>query len=187
MARVFQQTARVPLSLLLCTFVPRYGSKRSFKTAINYQTRLALSSKSPCSTRSNPQQRPPFRGSNSGSPTANSLAQSSGETAESAAGAVQTSDEASGNINSAAAAADELISSLADISRQLSEGFDLALQTRVDPTVDACARCGKFADVCPVTTLSEVKAEPKCFQRHRPTGSGKAKERARPLASAERC
>jgi hypothetical protein len=39
----------------------------------------------------------------------------------------------------------------------------------------------------PVTTLSEVKAEPKCFQRHQPTGSGKAKERARPLASAERC
>jgi methyl-accepting chemotaxis protein len=57
--------------------------------------------------------------------TANSLAQSSGETAESAAGAVQTSDEASGNINSAAAATEELIRSIAEISRQLGHANEL--------------------------------------------------------------
>ena len=45
--------------------------------------------------------------------------QSSGETAKSATGAVQTSDEASGNVEAAAATAKELMSSIAEISRQL--------------------------------------------------------------------
>ncbi len=57
--------------------------------------------------------------------TATSLAQSSGETAERATGAVQTSDEASGNVEAAAATAEELMSSIAEISRQLGDATDL--------------------------------------------------------------
>jgi methyl-accepting chemotaxis protein len=57
--------------------------------------------------------------------TATSLAQSSGETAEQAAGAVQASNEASGNVDAAAATADELTSSIAEISRQLGNATEL--------------------------------------------------------------
>jgi methyl-accepting chemotaxis protein len=57
--------------------------------------------------------------------TANSLARSSGETADRAAGAVQASDQASGNINSAASAAVELMSSIGEISRQLCQATEL--------------------------------------------------------------
>jgi methyl-accepting chemotaxis protein len=57
--------------------------------------------------------------------TANSLAHSSGESAERAAGAVQTSDEVSGNFDSVAATAEELTSSIAEISRQLGRATEL--------------------------------------------------------------
>ena len=57
--------------------------------------------------------------------TATSLAKSSGETAERAAGAVQTSDEASGNVDAAAATAEELMSSIAEVSRQLGHASEL--------------------------------------------------------------
>jgi methyl-accepting chemotaxis protein len=57
--------------------------------------------------------------------TATSLAQSSGETAERATGAVQTSNEASGNVDAAAATAEELTSSIAEISRQLAHATEL--------------------------------------------------------------
>ena len=57
--------------------------------------------------------------------TATSLAQSSGETAKRATGAVQTSDEASGNVDAAAATAEELMSSIAEISRQLGDATEL--------------------------------------------------------------
>jgi methyl-accepting chemotaxis protein len=53
--------------------------------------------------------------------TATTLAQSSGETAERATGAVQTSNEASGNVEVAAATAEELMGSIAEISRQLGD------------------------------------------------------------------
>jgi methyl-accepting chemotaxis protein len=57
--------------------------------------------------------------------TATTLAQSSGETAKRATGAVQTSDEASGNIEAAAAAAEELMTSIEEISRQLGDATGL--------------------------------------------------------------
>ena len=50
---------------------------------------------------------------------------SSGETSHRAAGAVQTSNEASANVGAAAAAADELLSSIAEISRQLRQATEL--------------------------------------------------------------
>jgi methyl-accepting chemotaxis protein len=56
---------------------------------------------------------------------ATSLAKSSGETAERATGAVQTSDEASGNVDAAATTAQELMSSIAEVSRQLSYASEL--------------------------------------------------------------
>jgi heterodisulfide reductase subunit D len=43
----------------------------------------------------------------------------------------------------------------------MSESFELALQARVDSMVDACTRCGKCVEVCPVTTPGGVTAEPK--------------------------
>jgi methyl-accepting chemotaxis protein len=57
--------------------------------------------------------------------TATSLAQSSGENAERAPGAVQSSNEASGNVEAAAATAVELTSSIAEISRQLGRATEL--------------------------------------------------------------
>jgi methyl-accepting chemotaxis protein len=56
---------------------------------------------------------------------ATAFSQSSGETAKSAAGAVQTSDQASGNVEAAAAAAKELMSSIAEISQQLGNATGL--------------------------------------------------------------
>lgn len=43
----------------------------------------------------------------------------------------------------------------------MSESFELALEARVDAMVDACTRCGKCVDACPVTTPGGVTAEPK--------------------------
>lgn len=57
--------------------------------------------------------------------TATTLVQSSGETAKKATGALQTSDEASGNVEAAASAAEELMSSIAEISRQLGNATGL--------------------------------------------------------------
>jgi methyl-accepting chemotaxis protein len=56
---------------------------------------------------------------------ARTLAQSSGVTAKRATGAVQTSVEASGNVESAATAAEKLMSSIAEISRQLGDATGL--------------------------------------------------------------
>ena len=33
----------------------------------------------------------------------------------------------------------------------MAETFESALQARVDDMVDACTRCGKCVEVCPVT------------------------------------
>ena len=57
--------------------------------------------------------------------TATNLAKSSGETAERATDAVPTSDEACGNVDAAAATADALMSSIAEVSRQLSHTCEL--------------------------------------------------------------
>jgi methyl-accepting chemotaxis protein len=57
--------------------------------------------------------------------TATGLAQISGDTAERTRGAVQTSDQASGNVGAAAFAAEELMSSIAEISRQLGRATEL--------------------------------------------------------------
>jgi Fe-S oxidoreductase len=42
----------------------------------------------------------------------------------------------------------------------MSETFETALAARVDAMVDACTRCGKCVEVCPVTGPGGVKAEP---------------------------
>jgi methyl-accepting chemotaxis protein len=57
--------------------------------------------------------------------TAKELSASSGETSHRAAGAVHASNEASTNVGAAAAAANELLSSIAEISRQLSQATEL--------------------------------------------------------------
>jgi methyl-accepting chemotaxis protein len=57
--------------------------------------------------------------------TATGLAKSSGETAERATDAVQTSDTASGNVDAAAATAEALITSIAEVSRQLGYASEL--------------------------------------------------------------
>jgi methyl-accepting chemotaxis protein len=57
--------------------------------------------------------------------TAGSLAQSSGETAARASGAVHTSEEAAVNVGAAAAAAAQLMTSIGDISRQLGRATEL--------------------------------------------------------------
>jgi len=43
----------------------------------------------------------------------------------------------------------------------MSESFETALQDRVGTMLDACTRCGKCVEVCPVTTPGGVTAEPK--------------------------
>jgi NO-binding membrane sensor protein with MHYT domain/methyl-accepting chemotaxis protein len=57
--------------------------------------------------------------------TAKALSASSGETSQRAAGAVHASNEASANVGAAAAAANELLSSIAEISRQLTQATEL--------------------------------------------------------------
>ena len=42
----------------------------------------------------------------------------------------------------------------------MSDTFEAALAGRVDAMVDACTRCGKCVEVCPVTTPGGVNAEP---------------------------
>jgi heterodisulfide reductase subunit D len=42
----------------------------------------------------------------------------------------------------------------------VAETFESALQARVDGMVDACTRCGKCVEVCPVTGPAGVTAEP---------------------------
>ena len=56
---------------------------------------------------------------------ATALSNSSGDTSERAAGAVQTSNEASANMTAAAGAAEELIASIAEIGRQISQAAQL--------------------------------------------------------------
>jgi heterodisulfide reductase subunit D len=43
----------------------------------------------------------------------------------------------------------------------MSESFEVALEARVDAMVNACTRCGKCVEACPVTTPGGVAAEPK--------------------------
>jgi heterodisulfide reductase subunit D len=43
----------------------------------------------------------------------------------------------------------------------MSESFEAALSERVDAMVEACTRCGKCVEVCPVTGPGGVKAEPR--------------------------
>ncbi|HKA82126.1 MAG TPA: MHYT domain-containing protein [Xanthobacteraceae bacterium] len=57
--------------------------------------------------------------------TAKALSASSGETSQRAAGAVHASNEASANVGAAAAAANQLLSSIAEISRQLTQATEL--------------------------------------------------------------
>jgi len=57
--------------------------------------------------------------------TATALSTSSGETSQRAAGAVHASNEASANVGAAAAAANQLLSSIAEISRQLTQATEL--------------------------------------------------------------
>jgi methyl-accepting chemotaxis protein len=57
--------------------------------------------------------------------TAKALSASSGETSQRAASAVHASNEASANVGAAAAAANELLSSIAEISRQLTQATEL--------------------------------------------------------------
>jgi methyl-accepting chemotaxis protein len=57
--------------------------------------------------------------------TATALSTFSGDTSRRAAGAVDTSNEASANVSAAATAAEELLTSIAEIGRQLAEATDL--------------------------------------------------------------
>jgi methyl-accepting chemotaxis protein len=57
--------------------------------------------------------------------TATALATSSGDTSQRAAGAVHASNEASANVGAAAAAANQLLSSIAEVSRQLTQATEL--------------------------------------------------------------
>src|SRR3984885_8512808 len=42
----------------------------------------------------------------------------------------------------------------------MAETFESALQGRIDDMADACTRCGKCVEVCPVTGPGGVKADP---------------------------
>jgi len=88
--------------------------------------------------------------------TATSLAQSSGETAQKATGAVQTSDQASGNVEAAAATTEELMSSIAEISRQLGHTTDLVrvaandshtMNQEIGGLTEAAQEIGEVADL----------------------------------------
>ena len=41
----------------------------------------------------------------------------------------------------------------------MTESFELALQERVNTMIDACTRCGKCVEVCPVTEPAGLSAE----------------------------
>jgi heterodisulfide reductase subunit D len=43
----------------------------------------------------------------------------------------------------------------------MTDSFEAALAERVDTMIDACTRCGKCVEVCPVTGPGEVNAEPR--------------------------
>ena len=43
----------------------------------------------------------------------------------------------------------------------MAETFEAALQERIDTMVDACTRCGKCVEVCPITAPAGVTAEPR--------------------------
>ena len=60
------------------------------------------------------------------------LSRSSGCTSERTAGAVQTSNEASANMTAAASAAEELIASIAEISRQISQAAEVVSHSVVE-------------------------------------------------------
>jgi PAS domain S-box-containing protein len=60
------------------------------------------------------------------------LSDSSGCTSERTAGAVQTSNEASANMTAAAAAAEELIASIGEIGRQISQAAEVASHSAVE-------------------------------------------------------
>jgi methyl-accepting chemotaxis protein len=88
--------------------------------------------------------------------TATSLAQSSGETVQKATGAVQTSDQASGNVEAAAATTEELMSSIAEISRQLGYATDLVrvaasdshtMNEEIGGLTEAAQEIGEVADL----------------------------------------
>jgi heterodisulfide reductase subunit D len=48
-----------------------------------------------------------------------------------------------------------------DGSALMPETFESALQARVDTMLDACTRCGKCVEACPVTDAAGVNAEPR--------------------------
>ncbi len=77
--------------------------------------------------------------------TAVALATSSNQTSQRAANAVMTSNEASANVTAAASAADELMSSIAEIGRQIGEAAELvALAVKeADTTNEQIARLTK--------------------------------------------
>ena len=60
------------------------------------------------------------------------LSESSGRTSERTAGAVQTSNEASANMTAAAGAAEELIASIGEIGRQISQAAEVASHSVVE-------------------------------------------------------
>jgi methyl-accepting chemotaxis protein len=68
--------------------------------------------------------------------TATTLSASSSDTSRQAEGALHTSNEASTNVSAAASAAEELLSSIAEISRQLARTAEL-VQTAVDESQTA--------------------------------------------------
>src|SRR6516225_4236008 len=45
----------------------------------------------------------------------------------------------------------------------MTETFEAALNARVAAMADACTRCGKCVEVCPVTGPGEVKGEPRAI------------------------
>ena len=77
--------------------------------------------------------------------TAVALSTSSTQTSQSAASAVATSNQASANVSAAAGAADELMSSIAEIGRQISQAADLVALavTEAGTTNDQIARLTK--------------------------------------------
>jgi len=88
--------------------------------------------------------------------TATTLAQSSGETAMKAIGAVQTSDEASGNVEAAVATVEELTASIAEISRQLGQATEVVriaasdshtMNLEISKLTDAAQKIGEVVNL----------------------------------------